>query len=99
VYPQLEVSVAVIEVLPAVAYLIVYVWVAGVDIVEVSAQVESVIEKVLVYEVARLSLKTTLTDTSLDPAESDISVEVQETTQPTSSVQVGQESPLKHVAV
>ena len=72
---------------------------AGVDIDEVSAQVESVMEKVFVYEVTRLSLNTTLTDTSLDPAESDISVLVQDTTQPTSVVHAGQESPFEHVAV
>jgi hypothetical protein len=54
VYPQLgedEESVAVIEVLPAVACFIVYVCAAGVEIVDVNGQVDKVIVNVFVYEV------------------------------------------------
>ena len=103
VYPQLgedEESVAIIDVLPAVAYFIVYVCVSGVEIVDVSGQVERVIVNVFVYEVLRLSLNSTFTGTSYDPAESVISVELQDTTQPfRSAITVGKESPFEHVAL
>lgn len=70
--------------LPAVACFIVYVCAAGVEIVDVSVQVERVIVNVFVYEVLGLSLNSTFTGTSYVPAEIVISVELQDTMQPSS---------------